>query len=629
MKTLTLARWLVGVSILAVVAVLAWPHGLSDAAGGFSFDTHVNYRVSDDSTTQVTQNYSVINQTDRQFLTRISLTTPVASVSGLEAHYSDGTKIPVTVTAASTNRSGLTYHYQTVTLNFPRQIVGVGRSWAFTLTYSATGLVEAHGGAHTVYVPQIASDAVQDNYTARVDVPANFGTPHFTGVKTKVVVTSGGRQYFDFDKSVVTAKALALQFGDQTTYRVNFNFPLANDSSLSRTETVTLPPTLNNQKVQIQSLDPAPLNTKVDGDGNILASYRLSPHQHLTIKTEVIGQVNYLEYNLAASGRRSDIPASLARQYTGATQYWQTTGRVAQTAASLTKPNAPVIDNVRAIYSYVVDHLSYNPDKIKFNVRQGSAAALANPTNVVCLEYSDLMIAMLRSQGIPARMPVGYGYSGSLKASAKVVDSLHSWVEAYVPGIGWMTLDPTWGEKFDLFGQSDLDHFAFAVWGSKDQLPAPVEVSGQDAGYQYEQTTLDYIKTATELRATPAKLSLTKHIILPLVSIDEVKIEAPNGSVTANSKVLVDGQTITVGDLGPSEHLSLWHWQLSAAWQRATVAELIQASGGQNLVLAKATTKLEYGGLVVVLILVGVGVIWLGIVKSRAHHRQLLQDHHE
>lgn len=616
MKTLTLVRRVGVALVLAITIVLLLPRGVTTAAGGFSIDTRVNYKVSGTITT-VTEDYTVTDETPREFLTQITLSTPVDTVTGVQAAYSDGTNIPVTATKQSTTHNGLAYDYRSLALKFPKQIYGQGKTWSFSVSYIATGLAEAHGGAHTVYVPSIQPSDMQGAYDVRVDVPADFGTPHLQGAKSSRVSAGGGRQFFDFTKTEILAHSLALSFGNQSTYQVNFNFPLVNNGFIPRTEQITLPPNLNNQHIHIVSLDPKPLNTHVDADGNILADYRVAPGQHMTVKTVVDGEVNYLDYNLAASGKASAIPANLVSAYTSPTQYWQTGGRVGAVAKSLTDPNKPVIQNVQAMYQYVIDHLTYNPNKIKFNVRQGAAKALANPSNVVCLEYSDLLIAMLRSQGIPARMPIGYGYSGNLKASASVADSLHSWVEAYVPGIGWMTLDPTWGEKFDLFGQSDLDHFAFAVWGAHDQSPAATTTNARDDGYQYEQATLGYIG-ATQTVPAGAKLSITRRAILPGISLDQAQVSAASdapGQYTWQQ----NGKNQNLGVLAPGQHVTLYHWVLGGGWIGSGQAALIQTTDTQSLILARTSIKVDYRALGLILLLAILGLSWRIMLRLRLH----------
>ncbi len=605
---------------LAAVITLILPHGSANA-GNFSFVATTTYRAIDDQTMAVSEQYTVTNLSAREFLTQLKLTTPVDDVSGLVAKYGDGGTIPTSVQAEASNKSGVTYHYQQVALNFPRQNYGQGKTWSFSLNYRATGLIETHGGAHTVYVPAVGSSDNYSSYQAKIDVPVSFGQPHFQGNQASSSTTTDSRQIYTFSRQTLSGQSLSLSFGSATIYKVNFSFPLDNSSSVTRTQTVTLPPNLNNQGVQIESYNPAPVATHLDTDGNILADYRVPAHGHLDAKVVVTGQVKYLEYNLAKGGKISAIPANLVHQYTGATQYWQTSGAVGAEARKLTDPSKPVIENVRAMYNFVVGHLTYNPNKIKFNIRQGAAKALANPTNVVCLEYSDLLIAMLRSQGIPARMPVGYGYSGNLKTSDSVTDSLHSWVEAYVPGIGWMTLDPTWGEKFDLFGQSDLDHFAFAVWGTKDQMPAPVVVGGKDADYQYEDTTLGYTSAISPANQ-PATLNVQQFAILPFVSIEKVDVVAAGGQVSTQNAVKIGHTTTPVKNLAPGEHHSQYRWIIGKDWWQGGQASLLSTLGGQNLIVAHAVVGLSGRPLVWLGAGLAIGLLLLAMIRLRSGRRQ-------
>jgi transglutaminase-like putative cysteine protease len=63
-----------------------------------------------------------------------------------------------------------------------------------------------------------------------------------------------------------------------------------------------------------------------------------------------------------------------------------------------------------------------------------------------CQQYSGAMALLLRLGGVPARVSAGFT-SGSRDAKTKewVVRDLdaHSWVEAWFPGHGWVTFDPT------------------------------------------------------------------------------------------------------------------------------------------------------------------------------------------
>jgi transglutaminase-like putative cysteine protease len=83
----------------------------------------------------------------------------------------------------------------------------------------------------------------------------------------------------------------------------------------------------------------------------------------------------------------------------------------------------------------------------------------------VCQDYAHVMIAVLRSAGIPARYVSGYifrGVSNVLGAEAS-----HAWCEAYLPPYGWVGFDPT----------NDLiinDHFVKVAYGRDYKDVSPV-----------------------------------------------------------------------------------------------------------------------------------------------------------
>ena len=62
-----------------------------------------------------------------------------------------------------------------------------------------------------------------------------------------------------------------------------------------------------------------------------------------------------------------------------------------------------------------------------------------------CLYYSTAMVVMARAAGIPARLAAGYRTVPSADGKTQVVDasSPYSWVECYIPNLGWLSYDPT------------------------------------------------------------------------------------------------------------------------------------------------------------------------------------------
>ncbi len=66
----------------------------------------------------------------------------------------------------------------------------------------------------------------------------------------------------------------------------------------------------------------------------------------------------------------------------------------------------------------------------------------------VCQDFAHLMIAALRSIGIPARYVSGYILTHPAPGKPRLIgaDATHAWVEAWCPGHGWLGLDPTNGK---------------------------------------------------------------------------------------------------------------------------------------------------------------------------------------
>ena len=61
----------------------------------------------------------------------------------------------------------------------------------------------------------------------------------------------------------------------------------------------------------------------------------------------------------------------------------------------------------------------------------------------VCQDFAHTMIALLRHVGIPARYVSGYLYRGSEDHDRSTPSATHAWVDALLPGLGWVGFDPT------------------------------------------------------------------------------------------------------------------------------------------------------------------------------------------
>ncbi|MFC7075434.1 transglutaminase TgpA family protein [Haloarcula halophila] len=100
-------------------------------------------------------------------------------------------------------------------------------------------------------------------------------------------------------------------------------------------------------------------------------------------------------------------------------------------------------------YSLEVDRPDRNvADRFLFEMDRG-----------YCVYFATTMVVMLRTQGIPARLTVGYTPGERVDEERWVVRGLnsHAWVEVYFPEQGWVRFDPTPTGPREQAEQSELE----------------------------------------------------------------------------------------------------------------------------------------------------------------------------
>jgi transglutaminase-like putative cysteine protease len=118
--------------------------------------------------------------------------------------------------------------------------------------------------------------------------------------------------------------------------------------------------------------------------------------------------------------------------------------RVAERTARLTANAGNPYDTARALEWWFHEAYDYSLDVER---PRGNVADefLFEMDAGYCTYFATTMVAMLRSQDIPARFAVGYTPGQQVSDDEWVVrgyDS-HAWVEVYFPGHGWVEFDPT------------------------------------------------------------------------------------------------------------------------------------------------------------------------------------------
>ena len=92
-----------------------------------------------------------------------------------------------------------------------------------------------------------------------------------------------------------------------------------------------------------------------------------------------------------------------------------------------------IASGVHRSFSYVKKSTAVNsPIEDALRSRQG-----------VCQDFAHIMIALVRNARIPCRYVSGYFYHSAENAHPATDGATHAWVEALLPGLGWIGFDPT------------------------------------------------------------------------------------------------------------------------------------------------------------------------------------------
>jgi transglutaminase-like putative cysteine protease len=192
------------------------------------------------------------------------------------------------------------------------------------------------------------------------------------------------------------------------------------------------------QEVKSMEISPTKYTLVTDEYGNQYAEFDFSGQEAGTTQTINIDYsvvVNELSYNL--EGCLGEIPD----EFTQPELHIESDNpQIISLADELSQGKSTTCQQIRSFYDYIGNTLVYTPN----NENWGAQAALG-PMGADCTEYTDLLVALSRAHGIPARYFEGLLYMDqSSEAIAKIE---HAWPDVYLPGIGWTALDPTLGRQ--------------------------------------------------------------------------------------------------------------------------------------------------------------------------------------
>ena len=186
-------------------------------------------------------------------------------------------------------------------------------------------------------------------------------------------------------------------------------------------------------------------NLAKTADGEIFPFTEGDGTYTITVYTNSSGNSYAKTFSTSATVKLSDAfaPFLVPSQYVNYTEKSETVKK----AAELTKDIKKDLDKIIAIYDYII---TFTYDKEKAKTVQSQTGYLPDVDKIlsakkgICFDYAAVMTAMLRSQGVPCKLMVGY--AGTVyHAWISVYTAETGWIENFIQfdGKNWSRMDPT------------------------------------------------------------------------------------------------------------------------------------------------------------------------------------------
>ncbi len=469
--------------------------------------------------------------------------------------------------------------------------------WSVRVTYNSTSGLGLGDSALILLPPFDYGELNVSDEQLRITSDAELGAFVTRGGAPSDSTTIGGSfvtTWRNDDGPLVSP--VGMLFGDASLADVTFNRTLENTSFWWQTQSFVLPPDTNQQQVFIRELSPKPSNVRLDVDGNVIAEYRLRPRQNLEVSARVEAVVNSYTYALDSDRLLNDIDATLIERYTNLNETWP------DTVVTIDEPQTtPVRELVEQIYDAITAEFAQPQGESGYD----RALARANP-----------LVGELRANQVPARVVIGAVFGDGARAFPS--PQPHAWVEAYLPDVGWVTLDPSFEQNGDYFGVADVQRVALALRGLEPDYP-PGNLSDFTVTFSTEEPPA--------IPVMKPEITATKHMILPGLSIDTVQISMPDGVIVDNAGVVVGSdQARILGSLAPFQEVNIRSASfLAAAFTSEAVQYGVFGESGalaESDIVVQTTSSVSYLPMLAIIVLATLGFLVYRFVIPRLGQRK-------
>ena len=228
----------------------------------------------------------------------------------------------------------------------------------------------------------------------------------------------------------------------------------------------------------------------------------LSPGATKVIEVDQVLKVSAVDLNINPSNVGSTIPSELMVYTQPVAGLYESDDPSIQALARQFSGTSNLYDRARQIFDLVLESPD-NKQHLTYQVQPVEHSALWGLQNKVgdCTEFSNLLVALLRAAGIPAKGVVGYAYNTlhNLTGTTTDINALgHAYVIFYLPNYGWVPADALWPRYTGSFGELNQEHIAGAStdgvgvvkndidWPGPGNIKTPFQIhTGKDTQLNY------------------------------------------------------------------------------------------------------------------------------------------------
>ncbi len=459
------------ISTILLFIFIILPVASYAAAEEFATSYDIIYDVGLDGVTEVTEKITLRNLTSQYYATQFSLTIGATQISDVFATDPAG---PLEVKQEQKGTS------TSLTVKFNQQVAGKDKLLPWTLKFKSKDFASKLGKVWEVSIPKIGPTSNLEKYDVTLAIPTSFGSLSQISPTPKKQSSGFDKLFLSFNMEQLKNSGVSANFGSQQIFDFSLTYHLENSRFMPILTNIALPPDTVYQDVIYSQIEPKPINVTVDLDGNYLAWYKLSRNQKIDVKA--LGSAKLYADSKA---KNPSLSPTIRQKYLVAEKFWEKDNQAIKTKLTEILGESPPktnLDKARLIHRFVVNYLQYDTSRLKNNQteRLGAVTALNNPDSSVCMEFTDLFIALARAAGVPARELDGFAYTANLKLRPLSLskDILHAWPEIFDEEKGWVMIDPTWEATtggVDYFDKFDLNHFVFAIRGVSSEQPFPAQ----------------------------------------------------------------------------------------------------------------------------------------------------------